>query len=129
MRQTKDRRMVTTISAIILNLLILFVLSGCISGRSDISYGSKGPAVGAETLRQVKLGETSKEWLLCTLGEPSSERGTSEGREILKYQYTKKVDSSFEISPFLDLDDKKEEHTTLYFEVKDGVVTNFWKEK
>ena len=129
MNRMKNRKIVTTFHLLVLHLLTLLIVGGCVSGRTDISYGSQGPAVGRETLKKVKTGETTKEWLVSTLGEPSSESGTPEGIEILKYCYTKKIDSSFAISPFLDLDNKKEEHTTLYFELKDGVVTKFWKEK
>jgi len=111
------------------NLLILFTLDGCISGRTNIKYGPNGPPAGSATLRQIKVGKTNKAWLLSTLGEPSSESKTPDGTEILKYNYVKKVDSSFAIEPFLDLHDEKEEHTTLYFGIKDGIVINFWKDK
>ncbi len=124
-----DRRQ-TAVSAglIVLCAMFGFVLSGCISGRSDVSYGSKGPVVGSETLRQIKVGSTSKEWLLGTLGEPTSETETPEGTEILKYVYTKKVDSDLDVFIFLDFDDKREERTVLYFELADGIVSRYWKE-
>ncbi|MCP4592494.1 MAG: outer membrane protein assembly factor BamE [bacterium] len=122
------RRMGASIGLVVLCVLLGVVLSGCISGRSDVSYGPKGPAVGAETLRQIKVGCTSKEWVLGTLGTPSSETATPEGTEILKYVYTKKVDSNLDAFLFLDFDDKREERTTYYFEVTNGTVTKFWKE-
>ena len=121
--------MTISISLLTSYLLALSILSGCISGRTNIKYGPNGPPAGSATLKQIKVGETSKAWLLSTLGGPSSESKTPDGTEILKYNYVKKVDSSFAVSPFLDLDDEKEEHTTFYFEIKDGVVTNFWKDK
>lgn len=106
-----------------------FMLSGCISGRSDVSYGPKGPVVGSETLRQIKVGSTSKEWLLGTLGEPTNETRTPEGTEILKYVYTKKVNSDLDVFIFLDFDDEREECTVLYFEITDGIVSRYWKER
>jgi hypothetical protein len=113
---------------VILCFLAAWATGGCISSRSDVSYGSKGPAVGSSTLRKVKVGRTSKEWVLGTLGEPTFETQTPEGTEILTYEYTKKVDNHFEFEPFLDSHDKREERTTYYFEVADGVVCRFWKE-
>lgn len=106
-----------------------FVLSGCISGRSDVSYGAKGPVVGGETLRQIEVGITSKEWLLGTLGEPTNETQTPDGKEILKYVYTRKVDSDFDAFIFLSFDDHREERTALYFEITDGIVSRYWKEE
>lgn len=84
--------------------------------------------MGSETLRQVKVGSTSKEWLLGTLGEPTNETETPEGTEILKYVYTKKVDSDLDVCIFLDFDDRREERTVLYFELTDGIVSRYWKE-
>jgi len=104
------------------------VLSGCISGSSDVRYGPKGPAVGHETIKQIEIGQTSKEWVLGTFGAPTSETTTPEGTEILKYVYTKKVDSDLDVFLFLDFDEQHEYRTTFYFEIADGVVTKFWKE-
>lgn len=114
---------------IVLCAVLGLVLSGCISSRSDVSYGAKGPVVGGETLRQIKAGVTTKEWLLGTLGEPTSETQTPEGTEILKYVYTKKVDSDLDVFIFLDFDDKREERTVLYFEITNGIVSRYWKEE
>ena len=124
----KVRRMGASIGLVVLCVLLGAVLSGCISGRSNVSYGSKGPAVGHDTIGQVEVGKTSKEWVLATLGTPSSAAATPEGTEILKYEYTKKTDSSFSFCIFFDFDDKRDERTVYYFEIADGIVTKFWKE-
>ncbi len=119
------------VSTMIIGLCVALgiVLTGCISSRSDVRYGDKGPVVGSDTLRQIEVGSTSKEWLLGTLGEPTSETRTPEGTEILKYVYTKKVDSDFDAFIFLSFDDQREERTVLYFELTDGTVTRYWKEQ
>jgi hypothetical protein len=103
-------------------------LAGCVSSHSDVTYGPTGPVVRGETLRQIKIGRTSKEWLLGTLGEPSRTSGTPDGTEILTYVYTKKVDSRFDFCPFLDTHDRREDQITYVFELRDGIVTRFWKE-
>lgn len=122
------RRMVVSASIGVLCGIWGLVLSGCISGRSDVRYGPEGPAVGHETIRQIEIGQTSKEWVLGTLGTPSSATATPEGTEILKYVYTKKIDSDLDVFLFLDFDENREERTVYYFEIADGVVANFWKE-
>ena len=122
------RRMAASASTLVLCGILGLALSGCISGRSDVSYGPKGPVVGDETLRQVKIGRTSKEWVLGTLGAPTSATATPEGTEILKYVYTKNVDADFSFCIFFDFDDKREERTVFYFEIADGIVSKFWKE-
>ena len=113
----------------ILFLLISLIVTGCISAHSNIRYGPTGPPIGGHILRQVKKHSTTRAWLISVLGQPSCESETSKGTRMLQYHYVKKIDSKFSIDPFLDMDEEKEEHTTLYFEVRNGIVTNFWKVK
>ena len=49
----KVRRMGASIGMVVLYVLLGVVVSGCISGRSNVSYGPKGPVVGQDTIRQV----------------------------------------------------------------------------
>ncbi len=111
-------------------LLVAMMLAGvgCVSSHSDVTYGSKGPAVPSSTLRQIKVGETSKSWLLGVLGEPSRSARTSPSTEVLTYVYTKTVDSNFSFFIFFDSDNRREERTVHVFEVEDGIVTRHWKE-
>ncbi len=113
---------------VVLSILAAMTLTGCISSHSDVKYGPKGPAVGGNTLRQVKCGETTKEWLLTVLGEPSRMTQAAYESEVLTYEYTKKVDSDFSFCIFFDADDHREERTVYVFELKDGIVTRYWKE-
>lgn len=121
------RRMGASMALLVLCAVSASVLTGCISARSDVRYGPNGPSIGHETLRQVQAGQTSKEWVLGTLGAPTSETATPEGTEILKYVYTKKVDVDFNFCIFFDIDETSEQQTVYYFEIADGVVTRFWK--
>lgn len=124
-----ERKTVASAGTMLLCVMFGLVLTGCISGRSDVRYGPKGPAVGAETLRQIQVGSTSKEWVLGTLGEPTSQTQTPEGTEILRYVYTKMVDSDFCVFLLLNFDDKREDCTVLYFEITNGIVTRYWREQ
>jgi hypothetical protein len=122
------QRVFFTTAALVLSIATVLGLAGCISSHSDVSYGPTGPVVRGETLDRIKIGHTSKEWLLGALGTPSRTSETPDGAEILTYVYTKKVDSRFELCPFFDARDRRDEQTTYIFECRDGVVTRFWKE-
>ena len=113
---------------VVLCVAAVVVTSGCISSRSEVTYGEKGPAVGSKTLRKIKVGQTSEAWILGTLGEPTYETMTPDGTRILRYEYTKTVDSDFEMPLFIDSHDNREERTIYIFEITDGVVTRYWKE-
>ena len=47
----------------------------------------------------MKLGETTRQWVLATLGEPTSRGTTDTGREILRYEYCKKTKGEFAMFP------------------------------
>ncbi|MEN6575269.1 MAG: hypothetical protein ABFD90_02915 [Phycisphaerales bacterium] len=113
---------------LVLSILAAVMLTGCISSHSDVKYGSKGPAVGSATLRQVKCGETTKDWLLTVLGEPTRATQTANGSEVLTYEYTKNIESDVSFCIFFDADDRREERTIYVFELENGVVTRYWKE-
>ncbi len=123
-----QRSRIASVGIVVLCVVGAFVLGGCISGRSDVTYGPKGPAASNKTLRYIRCGQTSKEWVIGTLGTPTSETATPEGTELLKYEYTKETDVDFSFCPFMDFDDKKEERTVYYFEIRDGVVIKFWRD-
>lgn len=123
----KRRASVMKAGLSVLLVLVAMVLAGCISSHSDVSYGPKGPAVGHDTLRQIKCGETTKGWLLAVLGEPSRVAQSANGPEILTYEYTKTIDSDFSFFIFFDADDRKEERTTYVFEIEDDIVMRYWK--
>jgi hypothetical protein len=94
-----------------------------------MGIGSKGPPVPSSTLRQIKPGRTTKNWLLSVMGEPSRAARTSANTEVLTYEYTKTVDSDFNFFIFFNSDNRREERTVHVFEVEDGIVTRHWKER
>ncbi|MEN6426736.1 MAG: hypothetical protein ABFE13_15360 [Phycisphaerales bacterium] len=124
----KRRADTMKVGILVLSILAAMMLTGCISSHSDVKYGSKGPAVGSATLRQVKCGETTKDWLLTVLGEPTRATQTANGSEVLTYEYTKNIESDVSFCIFFDADDRREERTIYVFELENGIVTRYWKE-
>ncbi|HSV99696.1 MAG TPA: hypothetical protein VLI39_05960 [Sedimentisphaerales bacterium] len=114
---------------LLLSGLLMLSGVGCISSRSDVTYGPKGPAVPNSTLRQIKCGQTSKSRLLGVMGEPSRAVRTSDSAEVLTYEYTKKVDSDFHFFIFFNADNRREERTVHVFEIENGIVTSHWRER
>jgi hypothetical protein len=104
------------------------LLAGCFIHDSKVSYTDKGAPVSDHTLRQIKCGETTKDWVVATLGAPSEQTATDNGVEILKYRYGKKQDSDTVILPFVIIDDQKQIEQTVYVEVKDNIVRRYWQE-
>ena len=55
------------IGRLVLALIIIggfLPVAGCFIWNSDVSYGEKGAPLSSGTLKQIKCGETTKDWLL-----------------------------------------------------------------
>lgn len=98
---------------------------GCVVCETDEQY------IGIENkaLKEVKCGQTTREWVVETFGEPSEQTLTDDGSEILKYKCIRKKDNKFVMfpPPIVIRDDKDVKHTVA-FEVRDGIVQRYWKE-
>ena len=110
-------------------LLGILPLGGCLIYSHDTHYREKGKPVSDRTLDQIECGATTEDWVRATLGDPSQQSTTAEGTEVLEYRYAKKKDNQFLLLPFVIVNDNGEEKQTLYFEITNGVVTNFWEEE
>jgi len=83
---------------------------------------------GRDTLRQIIPGETTKEWVLQTLGWPTSEKELGDGIEILRYEYTRTTRSKFGLLFIIDIDTSRVVEENVYFELQDGIVARYWKD-
>ena len=121
MRQNKRGKIVLLASVLTLSV----VLSGCVVYHGDEQY----TGVEDKKLKQIECGQTTKDWLVETFGEPTEQLATDDGGEILKYKCVKKKDNQFVVfpPPIVITDDKKVEHVVA-FEVRDGIVQRYWKE-
>jgi len=109
-------------------LLGILPLGGCLIYHSDVSYSGKGKPLSDNTLDQIECGTTTKDWVLATLGEPSNQSTTADGTEVLEYRYGKKRDKEFVFIPFVFINGEDENKQTVYFEIRDGIVENYWQE-
>jgi len=103
------------------------LLAGCLISKTDEHYTGRDRPIGNHALRQIECGQTTKDWLVAALGEPTEERFTEDGTEILKYRCIMKKDNAFVLFPIIIVDDKETDHS-VSFEIKDGIVQRYWKE-
>ena len=112
--------------ALFVSLLAMLVLmGGCVVYNADEQY----TGVENKMLKEIECGQTTRDWLVETFGEPTELLMTDDGGEILRYKCVKKKDNKFVMfpPPIVIKDDKQVEHV-MAFEVKDGVVQRYWKE-
>ena len=110
-------------------LAIAIMTPGCLV-VSGSSFHESGVKVTPTTLDRIELGTTTEAWVIAALGEPT-ERTEVEGQPnvvILRYEHRTTEHSGGAVL-FIFAGGKDESHTsTAYFEVTDGVVTDYWTE-
>jgi hypothetical protein len=103
-----------------LPLVLLLALAGCASSGDGIAIGDK-------TLEQFKAGESTENWVLAILGEPSGRSPVAgeENTEVLRYTLSRETGGIFAKlfgRPSVTV-------ATVYFVLRDGVVTSFWADR
>ena len=104
------------------------LIAGCLVSDSEVSYVGRKRPIGNQALRQIECGQTTRDWLVAALGEPTEQSVTEDGTEILKYRCIETRDNEFVLFPIVFVDDEKETDHSVSFEIKDGIVQRFWKE-
>jgi outer membrane protein assembly factor BamE (lipoprotein component of BamABCDE complex) len=100
-------------------------LAGCVIVNSGVDCGEKGAPLSADTLEQIEPGQTTRDWVIATLGEPSEQSTAGNGVEVLTYRYSCTRHGNL-VMPFLIINDEKRDAQTVYFEISDGVVQKYW---
>jgi hypothetical protein len=107
-------------------IIMAVVLAGCVATESNVHY----TGVESSHLRQIERGSTTKDELIAIVGEPTDQRTTEDGTEILRYACKETKDSKFAMfPPPIAIEDKKEKEHTVAFELKDGIVQRYWEER
>jgi hypothetical protein len=122
MKVNKHGEMALFVSLMAVSVLVV----GCVVCQTDEHY----IGIENEALKEVERGQTTKDQLIAEFGEPTEQHLTDEGAEILKYRCIRTKDNKFVMfpPPIVIKDDKAVEHTVA-FELKDGVVQRYWKQK
>jgi len=103
------------------------LLTGCLVTGSNKESGS-GTKVADETFKQIKVNETSEEWVRATLGPPTSDTTMQNGGHILKYTYTEKRESSGAVFLIFGGHNEQTVEHNAFFEIHDGKVTKAWRQ-
>lgn len=107
----------------------LTLATGCLISHSSDTFET-GHRVSPATLSEVEVGHTTRDWLIATLGEPTSSQLVNEHPhiEMLKYSYKKRKESSGSVFLIFAGSSSSSRHSTTYFELTNGVVTSYWSD-
>jgi len=121
MKLYKNRKIALFAAAAMTSILVV----GCMVIDNETYY----TGVEDQTLKQIEAGKTTKDSLVAALGQPSEQELTEDSTEILRYTCTKKLDNTFVLFPVVVINDERETKHTVAFELKDGIVQRYWKER
>lgn len=113
--------------AAIVSLFCLAVIPGClINSRNSISIS--GRYIGPSTLKQIEPGKSRQDFVLATLGAPTTKTRLEDGTEVWRYEYRKLTQSSGSVFLLLDTDSCVEKEGAVYVVFRDGIVEKTWRD-
>jgi hypothetical protein len=105
----------------IMALLTVAGNSGCVMSLSSFSNTS-GSTVSPAILIQITDGETTKDWLIDHLGQPTVTEDRGDGMEDLTYEAVTRVVEHFSVLLLLSSESSVERAEQWVFELKNGIV-------
>lgn len=89
----------------------------------------EGTNISDELLERVNPGKTTGEWVEAVLGEPSKKTPLSDGTEIWRWTYKPVAQEVSVVSLFGGGSEKEPKlaSTTVYVQLRDGIVIDKWK--
>ncbi|MCH8970180.1 MAG: hypothetical protein IIA66_13810 [Planctomycetes bacterium] len=102
-------------------LLIVAGNSGCVMSLSSFKNTS-GSIVSPDILTQIKEGETTRDWLIDHLGQPTATEDRGDGMEDLTYEAVTRVVEHFNVLLLLSIENSVDRVEQWVFELKDDIV-------
>lgn len=106
---------------------VALLLPGCLinsSSRTEYSGRYLSPAA----VSQIEPGETKRDFVLATIGEPTTKTTLDDGSEIWKWEYRKTRSSSGSVFLLLNSDSQTRSEGATFVVFRDGVVEKVWQE-
>ncbi len=115
-------------SARIVVLLIVACNSGCVMSLSSFQNTS-GSTVSPYILTEIKDGETTKDWLIDRLGQPTTTIDRGDDMEDLTYEAITRVVEHFSVLLLLSSQTSVERVEQWVFELKNDIVHHHHRNK
>ena len=101
------------------------VLGGCAGGSSS---RVTGVPVGAETMSRIEPGVTTADRVRAMLGAPTRTNATDDGSQVWVYEWKRVASSGGFVFPIAFGNSRSESVGRAYVEVRDGIVTDAWRD-
>ena len=126
LRQTARSRVAATLA------LVGILASGgacLVNTRSNTRYVCGRAPVPSSVAREIRVGVTTKEWILENLGAPSSTDAIDGSGEVLHYVSTEKKTGKLSVFVIGSFEEDKERSESFFVTLRDGIVTDFGRRR
>lgn len=107
--------------------LLALSLAGCAVISSNRSTTHSGQQVPEEMLARLEVGETTRDWVVATLGEPTSTARVDADTEVLRYTSKRIEHQRSGLLLVLSTRSEHEEKQTVYLEFHKNVLKRYWR--
>ena len=105
-------------------------LSAClICTNSTVSYPESRRPMSAALTSRIRIGNTTKQWIIENLGPPTDTVTLNGGVEILHYVATAKRDGTLDVIILGTFRNSRESTETFFVRLQDGIVADFGRRK
>ncbi|MHC4480194.1 MAG: hypothetical protein ACYS8K_02305 [Planctomycetota bacterium] len=110
-------------------MLLAWSASGCFVRTRDRTVTGPHPVPDGATLSSLKVGETTRQWVIETLGQPTRTKDLEGGGQLLIYEYLERESGHTRVLVIATYRWNETSVMRLSFEVRDGIVTRFERER
>lgn len=107
--------------------LMVLGCAGCLVSHRSREETS-GRYVGRATFAQIEPGSSKQDWVLATLGEPTSKCALDDGSTLWSWRYSKERKSSGAVFLVLGTSSSSETENATFVQFRDGVVVKAWQD-
>jgi hypothetical protein len=98
---------------------------GCVVQRIERKAAGQGVHPPTRVLEAIQEGETTREWVIKTLGLPLTRRMREDGREVLTYSFVEIEERKTDVLFLIHTGGQRTHVLELTFEIENGVVVRF----
>ena len=109
-----------------LAVALMLPLTGCLitsRNHEDLT----GTEVNDATFNRIEPGTTTRQWILGTLGQPTTQTTLEDGSELWKWSFARTRSSSGSLLFVFGGSSSTVSSGSAYVQMKDGVVTKAWR--
>jgi outer membrane protein assembly factor BamE (lipoprotein component of BamABCDE complex) len=112
-------------------LFCILLISSCsiVERKTEVIYTADDKRVPEKIINSVRVGKTTKNWLVENLGEPNRVEENEQGLEDYLYEYTKNTGSYTSVFLLYSAESREQITITVHFEFEGDILKKYWAQE